>query len=114
VLGPVILLVPATASLPLVVALLTVSYFMAYLWLVMSNILITDLFRNKGVGVAAGLVNAFGTVGAAVFTSYIGVTLDTLGYGPVFLALACLHPLAAVVLQLAYGRALLQRPGAVL
>lgn len=106
VLGPVILLVPASASLPLVVALLTTSYFMAYLWLVMSNILITDLFRDKGVGVAVGLVNACGTVGAAIFTSYIGVTLDTLGYGPVFLALACLHPAAAVILQAAYRRRL--------
>lgn len=104
VLGPVILVVPATASVPLVVALLTTSYFMAYLWLVMSNILITDLFRDKGVGVAVGLVNACGTVGAALFTNFIGVTLDTLGYGPVFLALACLHPAAAVILQVAYGR----------
>jgi ACS family hexuronate transporter-like MFS transporter len=103
-LAPVIVLVPRMASLPVVMTLLTLAYFVAYLWLVLSNILITDLFRGKGVGVAVGLVNASGTIGASIFTNYVGVTLDTLGYVPVFVALACLHPLAACVLQLAYGK----------
>lgn len=104
VLAPTIFLVPHTSSLPAVIVLLSLAYFIAYLWLVMSNIMITDLFRDKGVGVAVGLVNACGTVGASVFTSYVGVTLDQVGYLPVFLALACMHPLAALILQAGYGK----------
>lgn len=107
-LAPAIFCVPYLHSLAPVMVLLTTAYFMAYLWLVLSNILITDLFRGSGVGVAVGLVNASGTIGASLFTSYVGVTLDSLGYAPVFLALACMHPLAAVVLQIAYGRKLRQ------
>ncbi|QBE61921.1 MFS transporter [Pseudoduganella lutea] len=104
VLAPLIFLVPHSTSLPLVIALLSVAYFVAYLWLVFANIMVTDLFRDKGVGVALGLVNACGTVGASFFTSYVGITLDLVGYLPVFLALACMHPLAAVILQVGYGR----------
>lgn len=104
VLAPAIMLVPHVRSLPLVIALLSLAYFIAYLWLVMSNIMITDLFRNKGVGVAVGLVNACGTVGASAFTSYVGITLDHYGYVPVFLALAFMHPAAAVILQVGYGK----------
>ncbi len=104
VLAPAIFLVPHITSLPAVIALLSLGYFIAYLWLVMSNIMITDLFRDKGVGMAVGLVNACGTVGASIFTSYVGITLDLVGYVPVFLALACMHPLAAVILQIGYGK----------
>jgi ACS family hexuronate transporter-like MFS transporter len=102
-LAPAIFLVPHSASLPLVIGLLSLAYFVAYLWLVLSNIMITDLFRDRGVGVAVGLVNACGTVGASVFTSYVGATLDSVGYLPVFLALACMHPAAALIMQAAYG-----------
>ncbi len=102
--APLMLLVPHTTSLALVIVLLTLGYFIAYLWLVLSNIMVTDLFRDKGVGVALGLVNACGTVGASAFTSYVGMTLDRYGYIPVFLVLACMHPLAALILQLAYGK----------
>lgn len=102
-LAPAVFLVPQTTSLPAVIALLALAYFVAYLWLVLSNIMITDLFRDKGVGVAVGLISACGTVGASAFTGYVGKTLDQYGYLPVFLALACMHPLAAFILQVGYG-----------
>lgn len=102
-LGPVIFFVPFLSNLPLVMVLLTAAYFMSYLWLVLTNILVTDLFRGAGVGAAAGIVNMCGTVGASVFTSFVGGALDTVGYLPVFAVLACLHPIAALVLKLAYG-----------
>jgi len=108
VLSPAILLVPYFKDLGTVMVLLTISYFMSYMWLVLSNILVADLFRHKGVGVAVGLVNASGTLGASLFTAYVGITLDSVGYGPVFIALACLHPLAALVLHVAYGKRLRQ------
>ncbi len=105
-LAPAILLVPYVDNLVLVMALLTTAYFLAYLWLVMSNILITDLFRNSGVGLAVGVISACGTIGAAIFNAYVGATLETLGYIPVFLALACAHPIGAMILQLGYGKSL--------
>jgi MFS transporter, ACS family, hexuronate transporter len=104
ILAPLTLLIPYVDNLYLVMALMTSAYFVANIWLVFTNILATDLFRGKGMATAVGVVNAVGTVGATLFTQYVGHTLDKglLGYGIVFLVLACLHPIAAIILQLFY------------
>ncbi len=108
--APVILLVPFAADLTTVMVLLTTAYFVSYLWLVLTNILVTDLFRGKGgVGVAVGLMSMCGTIGASLFTTFVGRTLDSVGYIPVFLVLACMHPIAAVILQVGYRRSHLAR-----
>ena len=101
-LAPLVLVIPFVRDLTTVMVLLTTAYFMSYLWLVLANILVTDLFRGQGMGAAVGVVNMCGTIGASIFTSYVGGALDTVGYVPVFIVLACLHPAAAVVLQVAY------------
>jgi len=101
-LAPLVVIVPFVRDLTLVMVLLTAAYFMAYLWLVLANILVTDLFREGGAGTALGLVNMCGTIGASAFTAYVGRALDTVGYVPVFILLACMHPIAAVVLHFAY------------
>jgi len=106
VLAPTIYFVPMFSDVVPVMTLLTSAYFVSYMWLVLTNILISDMFRNKGVGLAVGLVNACGTIGASIFTNFVGLTLESVGYAPVFLALACLHPLAAVILQIGYGKEL--------
>ena len=109
-LGPLIVLVPFVRDLTTVMVLLTLAYFMSYLWLVLANILVTDLFRGQSMGAAVGVVNMCGTVGASIFTSYVGGALDSVGYLPVFIVLACLHPAAAIVLQIAYRTTHLAKP----
>lgn len=101
-LAPLVIVIPYVQDIGVVMLLLTAAYFMSYLWLVLANILVTDLFRGQSMGAAVGVVNMCGTVGASVFTAYVGGALDSVGYVPVFLALACLHPVAAIVLQVAY------------
>jgi ACS family hexuronate transporter-like MFS transporter len=103
-LAPLVVIIPFVRDLTTVIILLTSAYFMSYLWLVLANILVTDLFRGQGMGAAVGVVNMCGTIGASIFTSYVGGALDTVGYVPVFIVLACLHPLAAIVLQIAYRK----------
>jgi ACS family hexuronate transporter-like MFS transporter len=103
-LSPLILVIPYLDNVVLVIALLSIAYFIANIWLVFTNILATDLFRSTGGGMATavGVVNALGTAGAAISQPYIGMALDSVGYLPVFFALACIHPIAAVLLQLFY------------
>jgi len=103
-LGPLVVIIPFVRDLTTVMILLTTAYFMSYLWLVLANVLVTDLFRGQGMGAAVGVVNMCGTVGASIFTSYVGGALDSVGYLPVFIVLACLHPVAAIVLQIAYRK----------
>jgi ACS family hexuronate transporter-like MFS transporter len=59
-----------------------------------------DIFQGRGVGTAAGIVNALGTAGAALFNLAVGPMLDSVGYVTVFLIAAFLHPTAALVLEL--------------
>ncbi|TRW17326.1 MFS transporter [Glacieibacterium frigidum] len=111
-LAPLVVVIPFVRDLTTVMVLLTTAYFMSYLWLVLANILVTDMFRGQGMGAAVGVVNMCGTVGASIFTNYVGGALDTVGYVPVFIVLACLHPIAAVILQIAYRRTHLAGRGA--
>jgi len=104
VLAPLVVFVPFVRDLNTTMLLLTIAYFISYLWLVLANILVTDLFRDGGSGTALGLVNMCGTIGASLFTAYVGRALDTVGYVPVFVVLACLHPIAAVILHVAYRK----------
>jgi len=103
-LAPLVVIIPYVRDRPTVMVLLTAAYFMSYLWLVLANVLVTDLFRGQSMGAAIGVVNMCGTVGASVFTAYVGGALDSVSYTPVFLLLACLHPLAAVILEVAYRK----------
>jgi MFS transporter, ACS family, hexuronate transporter len=106
VLSPFIAVLPWVTGTAPVVALLTSTYFMAFIWLAFSNILVADLFPKGQVATAVGVVNAAGTIGAAAFNAGVGVVLDAWGYLPVFVALALLHPAAALFLQRYYAREL--------
>lgn len=111
-LAPLVIVIPYVNDLATVMVLLTTAFFMSYLWLVLANILVTDLFRGQSMGAAVGVVNMCGTIGASIFTANVGGALDSVGYAPVFLVLACLHPIAAIVLQIAYRDSHLRSPRA--
>lgn len=104
VLAPLILVIPLVDSIPAVIALLATTYFMSFTWLAMSNILMADLFPKNQVGTAIGLISCVGTIGAAVFNAGVGSIIEAVGYVPVFVFLAVLHPIAVVVMQAFYGR----------
>lgn len=109
--APLVVLIPLTRDPSATVALLTFSYLLGASWLFLSNLLVADLFRGAAVGTAIGLMNAIGTLGAAIFNAFVGVLLDSLGgYLTIFLILATLHPIAAVILQVGYRGLLSARP----
>ena len=67
--------------------------------------LCSDLFDSKAVGTATGMAGSAAWIGGMLFTFAIGKSADTFGYDPLFIALAALDLLGAVVLWL-----LLRRP----
>ena len=60
--------------------------------------LCSDLFDSKTVGTATGMAGSAAWIGGMLFTFAIGKSADTYGYAPLFVALAALDLLAAVVL----------------
>lgn len=60
--------------------------------------LCADVFDSKTVGTASGMAGTSAWIGGMLFTLLIGQSADQFGYNPLFVALAGLDLLAAVVL----------------
>lgn len=60
--------------------------------------LCSDVFEPKSVGTASGMAGSAAWIGGMLFTLLIGQSADVLGYNPLFVALAVLDLLAAIVL----------------
>jgi ACS family hexuronate transporter-like MFS transporter len=60
--------------------------------------LCTDVFDSKTVGTASGMAGSFAWIGGMLFTLLIGQSADSYGYDPLFVALAGLDLVGAVVL----------------
>ena len=67
-------------------------------WLFSLGVVVADTFPAANVGSVWGIAGAFGATGAMLFNVYVGHLIGTFGAGRVFIALAVLHPIAAVVL----------------
>lgn len=57
-----------------------------------------DIFGHKEVATASGLNGGFGWMGTTIFTLLIGALVNTWGYNPMFIAIACFDVLAAIIL----------------
>jgi ACS family hexuronate transporter-like MFS transporter len=60
--------------------------------------LCADVFDSRTVGTASGMAGTSAWIGGMLFTLLIGQSADVFGYNPLFVALAGLDLLAAVVL----------------
>jgi ACS family hexuronate transporter-like MFS transporter len=60
--------------------------------------LCTDVFDSKTVGTASGMAGSFAWIGGMLFTLLIGQSADSYGYDPLFIALAALDLVGALVL----------------
>ncbi len=108
-LAPLIATLPFIGGIPWFLFVVTTTYLMGFTWLYLSNILMTDLFPKQTVGTAIGVMSFVGTAGAALFNFAVGPVIDAYGYTPVFITLACLHPIGVLLLQYFY-RSELRRP----
>lgn len=57
----------------------------------------TDLFPRNEVGTVAGMAGTCANLGILIFTIALGQRVDEIGYTPVFVSLACLDIIAAIV-----------------
>jgi ACS family hexuronate transporter-like MFS transporter len=104
VLAPLAAIIPFVANTATAIVLFTAVQLMCLSWLFLSNVLLTAFFERSAIGTAAGVMNAIGTAGAAVLSLFTGQIVEQSGYRAIFLVGACLHPLAALLLHVAYRR----------
>lgn len=104
VLAPLSLAIPLAKGALGAIALFTLVQLMCLCWLTLSNVLLTALFEKRTVATAAGVLNAIGTAGAAIFNLFAGNIVEQFGYTVIFSIAACLHPTAAVLLYVFYRR----------
>jgi ACS family hexuronate transporter-like MFS transporter len=73
-------------------------------WLFNLGVVVAESFPAANVGSVWGIAGAFGAIGALCFNTYVGKAMATFGSANIFIALAVLHPLAAIVLSLTVRR----------
>jgi ACS family hexuronate transporter-like MFS transporter len=97
-LGPICALVPWLPHPAATIAIFCVIGAVCLSWLFSLSVVIAESFPASNVGSVLGIAAGFGAVGAIVFNTYVGRMMETIGSSRIFLVMAVLHPLAAVIL----------------
>lgn len=86
---------PGAISTLIVFSLIAV---MALSWLVSLSVVVAESFPMHNVASVLGIAGGFGALGAVLFNYYVGQVIGKLGAGNIFMLMAVLHPLSALIL----------------
>ncbi len=67
-------------------------------WLFSLSVVIAEAFPVHNVASVLGIAGGFGALGAVLFNKYVGDNIGTIGADRLFIIMAFLHPIAAVIL----------------
>lgn len=104
-LGAITLVAPLTLLLPWLrdpvasVGALTLVYAMCNAWLLLTNMIVTDITAPGAVGAAFGLVSACGGLTSILFNLVSGPLIDAFGHTAVLTIGALMHPCAWFVIH---------------
>lgn len=91
-------------SLPWALVMITIVTIVCQIWFFGQGLFVADIFPKNSAATIAGLLGAVGASGGLLLNVIAGPIIERAGYIPVFVALACLHPLAALMLWRARAR----------
>jgi MFS transporter, ACS family, hexuronate transporter len=103
-LAPLMMLIPLFPSVTGGLILFTVAQFVCWTWLSLSNVMAASVAPAGASATAVAILGALGTAGAALFNTVAGPVIGAYGYNVMLIAGACLHPLAAIIVWIAYVR----------
>lgn len=106
--APVCILTPHMPHPAFTLAIFSVVGAVCLTWLFNLGVVVAEAFPAANVGSVWGIAGACGATGAILFNWFVGNLLASFDPGRVFLVMACLHPLAAVLLTTMVRR---ERPG---
>ncbi len=91
-------------SIPWAIVMISVVAIVCQIWFFGQGLLVADVFPKNSAATIAGLLGAVGASGGLIMNLVAGPLIERAGYIPVFAGLACLHPLAALMLWRARPR----------
>lgn len=91
-------------SIPWALVLISLVAIVCQIWFFGQGLLVADIFPRNSAATIAGLLGAVGASGGLLMNLVAGPLIERAGYIPVFAGLACLHPLAAIMLWRARPR----------
>lgn len=97
-LAPVCALTPHLAHPAATLAIFSVAGAVCLSWLFSLSVVIAETFPTGNIGSVLGIAAGFGAAGAMLFNYFVGQVMGTLGAANMFIIMALLHPLAALVL----------------
>jgi MFS transporter, ACS family, hexuronate transporter len=104
VLAPLGALTTFAPNLFVAMMLITIVTVAAQLWFFGTGVLLAEIFPARVNATAFGVIGAFGASAGLVMNFVAGPIIERFGYPTVFIFIACLHPLAAIVLRTAVLR----------
>jgi ACS family hexuronate transporter-like MFS transporter len=85
-------------SITVALVMISLVAMVCQVWFFGQSMLVADIFPKNSAATIAGLLGAVGATGGLIINALAGPLIDRAGYIPVFVGLACLHPLAAILL----------------
>lgn len=85
-------------SIPWALVMLSVVAIVCQIWFFGQGLLVADVFPRHTAATIAGLLGAVGASGGLLLNLVAGPLIEHAGYITIFIGLACLHPLAALML----------------
>jgi ACS family hexuronate transporter-like MFS transporter len=86
-------------NVALALVLITVVTVACQMWFYSTGVLLADLFPRNMNASAFGIIGAFGASTGLLMNFIAGPIIERFGYTMVFIGIACLHPIAAIVLR---------------
>lgn len=96
---PLCILVPHLPNAALTLAVFSVVAISCLSWLFTVSVVVAEAFPVKNAASVLGIAGGFGALGAVLFNYFVGQLMGTVGGGKIFLAMALLHPLAALIIS---------------
>jgi ACS family hexuronate transporter-like MFS transporter len=91
-------------SVPWALVLISIVAIVCQIWFFGQGLLVADVFPRHSAATIAGLLGAVGATGGLLMNLIAGPLIERAGYISVFAGLACLHPVAALMLWRARSR----------
>jgi ACS family hexuronate transporter-like MFS transporter len=94
---PLSALVPQVTTVNVVLALGMIVVFAHMTWLINLSSLVVDLIPKRSLATTFGVIAAGSSLGGMMMNWAVGRLVTNASYGPAFVVMACVHPLAILI-----------------
>jgi ACS family hexuronate transporter-like MFS transporter len=96
-LAPIGALTTFAPNIAVAFVIITLVTIVAQMWFFSYGVVVSELFPG-GAGSVTGIIGACGAAGGLIMNVVSGPIIQNVGYAPVFIVLAFLHPIGALIL----------------